>query len=70
MNHCINGNIQTPAGLGAARSGFAHTAIAPPKGRIDRADFGCRLAAAEEETFATHGNAISMSAEGRAENAA
>ena len=70
MNNCINGNIQTPEGLGAAHIGFAHTAIAPHKSRIYLACYGRGLAGTEGGILTTYGNAIPISAEWRAENAA
>ena len=44
-------NIRTPEGLGVAVLGSPHTAIVPPRRRIDRAEYGRRLAGMEGGIF-------------------
>jgi hypothetical protein len=44
-------HIRTPEDLGFAFLGNPNTAIVPPKRRIDRAEYGRRLAAAEGGIF-------------------
>jgi len=53
-------NIRTPEDLGAAYLGSPHTAIVPPKRRIDRADYGRRLAKAEGGIFTPSGYLVPM----------
>jgi hypothetical protein len=56
----INSSIRTPEDLGAAYLGNPHTAIMPPKLRIDRADCGHRLAEAEGGVFTPSGYLVPM----------
>ena len=58
-NRILRG-IRTPEDLGIAYLGSPHTAIVPPKRRIDRADYGRRLAAAEGGTFTPSGYLVPM----------
>ena len=51
MKHRLHPHIQTPKDLGNAVLGSPHTAIVPPKRRIDRAEYGRRLAEAEGGIF-------------------
>jgi hypothetical protein len=53
-------NIRTPEDLGNAYLGSPHTAIVPPKRRIDRADYGNRLAEAEGGIFTPSGYLVPM----------
>ena len=53
-------NIRTPEDLGVAYLGSPHTAIVPPKRRIDRADYGRRLAEAEGGIFTPSGYLVPM----------
>ena len=55
MTHTINRSIRTPEDLGIAHLGSPHTAIVPPKQRIDRAGYGRRLAEAEDGIFTPSG---------------
>jgi hypothetical protein len=51
-------HIRTPEDLGVAFLGNPSTAVVPPKRRIDRADYGRRLALAEGGVFTEHGYII------------
>ena len=51
MKQHIDPRIRTPEDLGVACLGSPHTAIVSPKHRIDRAEYGRRLAAAEGGIF-------------------
>ena len=51
----INPNIRTPEDLGNAYLGNPNTAVVPPKQRIDRAEYGRRLAEAEGGIFTSLG---------------
>ena len=53
-------NIKTPEDLGNAHLGNPNTAIVPPKHRIDRADYGRRLAEAEGGIFTPSGYLVPM----------
>ena len=55
MKHRLHRNIRTPEDLGNAVLGSPHTAIVPPKLRIDRAEYGRRLAEAEGGIFTPSG---------------
>ena len=55
MKQNINRNIRSPEQLGIAHLGNPHTAIVPPKHRIDRAEYGRRLAMAEGGIFTPSG---------------
>jgi len=70
LKHQINRNIQSPEDLGNAHLGSPHTAIVPPKRRIDRADYGRRLAEAEGGIFTPSGYLVPMkNKRGRKNNA-
>jgi hypothetical protein len=56
----INRNIKTPEDLGNACLGNPHTAIVPPNRRIDRAEYGRRLAEAEGGIFTPSGYFVPM----------
>lgn len=58
MTHRINSNIHTPEELGIAYLGNPNTAIVPPKRRIDRAEYGRRLAEMEGGIFTPEGYAV------------
>lgn len=47
--------IRDAEALGVALLGSTHTAVAPPKRRIDRAEYGSKLAAAEGGSFTSRG---------------
>ena len=53
-------NIRTPEDLGAAYLGSPHTAIVPPKRRIDRAEYGRELAEMEGGIFTPSGYLVPM----------
>ena len=55
MKHMIMQNIRTPEDLGIAVLGSPHTAIVPPKRRIDRAEYGRRLAGLQGGMFTSQG---------------
>jgi len=55
MTHIINRSIRSPEDLGIAHLGSPHTAIVPPKKRIDRAGYGRILAEAEGGIFTPSG---------------
>jgi len=55
-----NKNIRTPEDLGNAHLGSPHTAIVPPKRRIDRAEYGRRLAEMEGGIFTPSGYLVPM----------
>ena len=55
MNYHINPNIRTLEDLGVAHLGSPHDAIVPPKRRIDRAEYGRRLAETEGGVFTPSG---------------
>ena len=55
MTHNINRNIRSPEQLGIAYLGNPHTAIVPPIRRIERADYGRKLAYAEGGIFTPSG---------------
>jgi len=52
--------IQNAEDLGNAHLGNPNTAIVPPKRRIDRAEYGRRLAEAEDGIFTPSGYLIPM----------
>ena len=52
--------IKTPEDLGNAHLGNPNTAIVPPKRRIDRAEYGRRLAEAEGGVFTPSGYLVPM----------
>jgi hypothetical protein len=60
LKHHINRNIKTPEDLGNAHIGSPNTAIVPPKRRIDRTEYGRRLAEAEGGIFTPSGYLVSM----------
>ena len=60
MKHRINRNIKTPEDLGNTYLGSPHAAILPPKRRIDRADYGRRLAEVEGGIFTPSGYLVPM----------
>ena len=53
-------NIRTPEDLGVAYLGSPHTAIVPPKRRIDRAEYGRELAEMEGGIFTPSGYLVPM----------
>jgi len=53
-------SIRTPEDLGSVHLGSPHTAIMPPKRRIDRAEYGRRLADAEGGIFTPSGYLVPM----------
>ena len=57
MNYRFMPNIRTPEDLGIAVLGSPHSAIVPaaPKNRVDRAEYGRRLAELEGGIFTSHG---------------
>jgi hypothetical protein len=58
-------NIRTPEDLGVACLGSPHNAIVPPKYRIDRAEYGRRLAELEGGVFSPLGYFVPEKNEGR-----
>ena len=52
--------IRNAEDLGNAHLGSPHTAIVPPKRRIDRAEYGRRLAEAEGGIFTPSGYLVPM----------
>jgi hypothetical protein len=61
-------NIRSPEDLGVAYLGNPNTAIVPPKHRIDRAEYGRRLAEAEGGIFTPSGYLVPMKSQGRRKN--
>ncbi|MDR1668915.1 MAG: hypothetical protein LBR76_03030 [Oscillospiraceae bacterium] len=57
-------HIRTPEDLGIAFLGNPHTAIVPPKRRMDRAEYGRRLALAEGGVFTPEGYIIPVKKQG------
>ena len=55
MKNQLHRNIRTPEDLGVAVLGSPYTAIVPPIRRIDRAEYGRRLAEAEDGIFTPSG---------------
>jgi len=53
-------NLRTPEDLGVAYLGSPHTAIVPPKRRIDRAEYGRELAEMEGGIFTPSGYLVPM----------
>ena len=64
MNNLVNRSIRTPEDLGVAHLGSPHNAIVPPKRRIDRADYGRRLAEAEGGVFTPSGYYVPIKTKG------
>ena len=60
MKNRIHPHIRTPEDLGNAVIGSPHTAIVPPKRRIDRSEYGRRLAEAEGGIFTPSGYLVPM----------
>jgi hypothetical protein len=60
--------IRTPEDLGVAYLGNSNTAIVPPKHRIDRAEYGRRLAEADGGVFTPSGYLVPMKSKGRRKN--
>ena len=58
-------NIRTPEDLGVAYLGSPHTAIVPPKRRIDRAEYGRELAEMEGGIFTPSGYLVPMKSKKR-----
>jgi len=69
MTHRIIRNIRTPEDLGIAYLGNPHTAIVSPKHRIDRAEYGCRLAELEGGVFTPSGYFVPIKNKRRKTNA-
>lgn len=69
MKHRINSNILTPEDLGNAYLGNTNTAIVPPKHRIDRAEYGRRLAELEGGIFKSSGYFVPIKRKRRKTNA-
>ena len=63
MNYQLIPGIRTPEDLGIAHLGNPNMAIVPPKHRIDRADYGRRLAEAEGGIFTPIGYLVPTSSE-------
>jgi hypothetical protein len=57
--------IRSAQDLGAAYLGSPHNAIVPPKHRIDRAEYGRRLANAEGGIFTPSGYFVPIKSKGR-----
>jgi hypothetical protein len=57
--------IRSAEELGVAHLGSTHTAIVPPKRRIDRTEYGRRLAEVEGGIFTTSGYFVPMKNKGR-----
>jgi len=53
-------SIRTPEDLGVIHLGSPHTAIVPPKRRIDRAEYGRELAEMEGGIFTLSGYLVPM----------
>ena len=70
MRYRIIRNIRTPEDLGSAYLGSPHTAIVPPKRRIDRAEYGRKLAKLEGGVFTPLGYIIPVKNRRRKNNAA
>ena len=70
MRYRIMKNIRTPKDLGSAYLGSPHTAIVPPKRRIDRAEYGRRLAELEGGVFTPLGYIVPVKSKRRKINAA
>ena len=68
MTHIINRSIRTPEDLGIAHLGSPHTAIVPPKQRIDRARYGRILAEAEGGIFTQSGYLVPIKNKTRRKN--
>jgi hypothetical protein len=60
MKHQLYPRIRTPEDLGVAYLGLPHNAIVPPKRRIDRAEYGRRLAELEGGIFSPSGYLVPM----------
>ena len=60
MKHHRMKNLRTPEDLGVAYLGSPHTAIVPPKRRIDRAEYGRELAEMEGGIFTPSGYLVPM----------
>ena len=58
-------DIRDAEDLGNAVIGSPHTAIVPPKRRIDRAEYGRRLAEAEGGIFTPSGYLVPMKTKGK-----
>ncbi len=58
MSYRTYPHIQTPEDLGIACLGNPSAAIVPPKRRIDRAEYGRRLAEAEGGFFTPQGYTV------------
>jgi len=60
LKNKVHPHIQTPEDLGIAYLGSPFTAIVPPNRRIDRAEYGRRLAEAEGGIFTPSGYFVPM----------
>jgi hypothetical protein len=60
MKKAITRYIRTPEDLGIACLGLPHNCIVPPNKRIDRAEYGRRLAEAEGGIFTPSGYLVPM----------
>jgi len=67
IKYSLTPNIRTPEDLGIAYLGNPHTAIVPvlPENRIDRAEYGRKLAGLEGGVFTPLGYLVPEKNEGR-----
>lgn len=70
MAHRTYPHIRTPEDLGIAHLGDPKTAIVPPKCRVDRAEYGRRLAEAESGRFTSQGYIVPIKSKRRKIHAA
>ena len=69
MEYRLTQSIHTPEDLGVACLGSPHTAIVPPKRRVDRAEYGRRLAELEGGIFTPSGYLVPMKSKRRKNHA-
>ena len=55
MQYSMTKNIRTPEDLGNARLGSPYDAIVPPKRRVNRSEYGRKLAEMEGGSFTQSG---------------